>query len=389
MQRILYEMLIMDNKSNSRILRSPRDERSFLKVLIFIRRKLLIRIMYDNMLAAYLLSPKKIVLKERLIPEPEKDEVVVKIMGCGVCPTDIRFFQGHGGLIPYGEESYGLTGHEWSGIVVKVGEDVKNIQVGDRVVVDHIAPCGSCKYCKKKLTQHCINKKYYLRGYAEYGLAHGQALLKLPEKLSFEEACFVEPLSSCVNSIVRAYISFGDVVAIIGDGVIGMLHLQLAKLRGAEVVVIGHHDDRLEIAGKLGADHVFNSNEVDIYDEISRLTDSCGVDAVVVAAQGVKAIESSMEIVGKNGRIIVFAGTYPEERISINPNRIHYSEVSVIGASEHNLEQFASSLRLIEVGLVKVKPLISNIIPLREIHTAFEMVISRRGLKTIVKPHGC
>lgn len=343
--------------------------------------------MSKNMLAAYLVSPKNLILKERPIPIPDRDEVVVKIMACGVCPTDIRYFLGYGKHTFYGEESYGLTGHEWSGIVMEVGEDVKNIQINDRVVVDHIATCGLCRYCKRNLTHHCVNKKYYLRGYAEYGLAYGPILLKLPEKISFEEACFVEPLSSCINSIERASISMGDIVAIIGDGIIGILHLQLAKLRGAEVVVIGHHNDRLELCEKLGADYSFNSNEVDIYSEISRFTDNYGVDAVIVAAQGVEVLRSAMKIIGKNGRIIVFSGTHPEEEISINPNEIHYSEISIIGASEHNLRQFTASLRLIERGLVKVRPLISNIVPLREIDKAFEMVINRKGLKTIVRPH--
>ncbi|MCL7403478.1 MAG: zinc-binding dehydrogenase [Thaumarchaeota archaeon] len=343
--------------------------------------------MSKNMLAAYLISPKNLVLKERPIPRPERNEVLVKIMACGVCPTDIRYFLGYGKHTFYGEESYGLTGHEWSGVVIEVGEDVEKIRINDRVVVDHIASCGACRYCRRNLTHHCINKRYYLRGYAEYGLAYGPTLLKLPEKISFEEACFVEPLSSCINSIERASISMGEVVAIIGDGVIGMLHLQLAKLRGAEVVMIGHHNDRLEISEKIGADYTFNSKEVDIYEEISRLTDNYGVDAVIVATQGTEALESALRIVGKSSRIIVFSGTYPEEKISINPNRIHYSEISIIGASEHNVRQFTTSLKLIEKGLVRVKPLISNIVPLIEIDRAFDIVMNRRGLKTIVRPH--
>lgn len=343
--------------------------------------------MQEKMLAAYLISPRNLVLKERPIPSPGRNEVLIKIMACGVCPTDIRYFLGYGRHVFYGEESYGLTGHEWSGVVVDVGGEVENVQIGDRVVIDHIASCGRCRYCRRNLSNHCMNKKYYLRGYAEYGLAYGPTLLKLSEKVSFEEACFVEPLSSCINSIERASISMGETVAIIGDGVIGMLHLQLAKIRAAEVIMIGHHNERLEISKQLGADHILNSREVNIHDEILNLTDSLGVDIVIVATQGANALETSLKIAGKNSRIIIFSGTYPEESVSIDPNKIHYSEISIIGASEHNVRQFTTSFRLIEKGLVKVKPLISNIVPLKEIDKAFKMVMERKGLKTIVRPH--
>lgn len=340
-----------------------------------------------KMLAAYLNSPRKLSLRYREIPKPSRKEVVIKIMACGVCPTDVRYFLGYVKPIPYGEESYGLTGHEWSGIVVDVGEEVEDVKIGDRVVVDHIVYCGRCRYCKKGKTNHCIEKRYYLRGYAEYGLAYAPVLLKLSRKIPFEEACFTEPLSSCINSIEKASISFGDIVVVIGDGVIGMLHSQLAKLRGAEVVMIGHHNDRLSIAKELGVDFILNSNEVDIFDEIKNLTDGHGADSAIVTVQGAEVVNSTLNLIAKNGRIVIFAGTYPERTLNLNPNRIHYSEISLIGASEHTPKQFSQSLRLIEKRIIKVKPLISNIVPLEKIHEAFSLVLDRKGLKTIVKPH--
>ncbi|MEM4467252.1 MAG: alcohol dehydrogenase catalytic domain-containing protein [Nitrososphaerota archaeon] len=341
----------------------------------------------EKMLTAYLNSPRELYLRYREIPKPSGKEVVIKVMACGVCPTDVRYFLGYIKSIPYGEESYGLTGHEWSGIVVDVGEEVEEVKVGDRVVVDHIAYCGRCRYCRKGKTNHCIEKRYYLRGYAEYGLAYAPIILKLPKDVSFEEACFIEPLSSCINSIEKTSISFGDVVVVIGDGVIGMLHSQLAKLRGAEVIMVGHHDERLSTATELGVDFTLNSNKVDIFDEIKNITDGYGADSVIVTVQGTEVINSALNLIAKNGRIVVFAGTYPETTFNLSPNRIHYSEISIIGASEHTPKQFSQALQLIDKRIIKVKPLISNIVPLEKIHEAFNFVINRRGLKTIVKPH--
>lgn len=343
--------------------------------------------MLGKMLAAYLFSPREISLKYRDVVKPSRREVIVKIMACGVCPTDVRYFLGYGRLMPYGEESYGLTGHEWAGIVADVGEDVKDVEIGDRVVVDHIAFCDRCRYCRRGQTNHCIGKRYYLRGYAEYGLAYAPTLLKLSKETSFEEACFVEPLSSCINSIEKTSASFGDIVVIIGDGVTGMLHSQLAKSRGAEVVIVGHHYDRLSIAKQIGADFTLNSKEVDVFDEVRRITDGYGADSVIVTVQGAEAVNSALNLVAKNGKIVIFAGTYPENTININPNIIHYSEISVTGASEHTSKHFAQSLRLIERKIVKVKPLISSIVSLEEINEAFNFVINRKGLKVIVKPH--
>ncbi|MCX8193228.1 MAG: alcohol dehydrogenase catalytic domain-containing protein [Nitrososphaeria archaeon] len=343
--------------------------------------------MSRSMLAAYVNHSRELYLKYRDMIKPSRREIIVKIMACGICPTDVRYLLGYGGPIPYGEESYGLTGHEWSGVVVELGEDVEDLMIDDRVVIDHIAYCGKCRYCRRGQTNHCIEKRYYLRGFAEYGLAYAPTILKLSEKLSFEEACFVEPLSSCINSIEKASPSFSDILVVIGDGVIGILHSQLAKLRGAEVVMIGHHNERLSVAEKLGVDYTLNSREVDVFEEVKKITDGRGADSVIVAVQGAEAIDSALKLVCKNGKIIIFAGTYPETALSINPNLIHYSEFSIIGASEHTPRQFTQSLNLIEKKIIKVKPLISNVVPLEKINQGFNLTINRKGLKTIVKPH--
>lgn len=339
-----------------------------------------------RMLAAFLLAPSNVVVREREIPRPDRNEVLIRVRACGVCPTDIRYIQGLKLYLPLGEESYGLTGHEWAGEIVEVGEGVKDLSVGDRIVADHILPCGMCAFCKQGKSNLCLNKKYYFRGYAQYARAWAPTALKIPPHVSYEEACLTEPLSTCLNTMEKLEIGLEDKVVIIGDGVIGMLHLQLAKLLGAEVIMIGHHDERLWVAKKLGARLVINSRREDVVNVVKEETGGLGADKVVVATSGKTALEDALKIIGPDGRIGVFAGTYPPVSIDLDPNRIHYGEISVVGIMEHTLHHFERALELISKGLINVKELITHKIPLERINEAFEIVRRREGLKVIVSP---
>ncbi|MEM2690100.1 MAG: alcohol dehydrogenase catalytic domain-containing protein [Nitrososphaerota archaeon] len=340
----------------------------------------------DSMLAAFLLAPSKVVVRECNIPRPSRGEVLVRVRACGVCPTDLRYIQGLRLYLPMGEESCGLTGHEWAGDVVEVGEGVEGVSVGDRVVADHILSCGRCIFCKQGRSNLCINKRYYLRGYAQYAVAHAYTALKIPPHVSFEEACLTEPLSTCLNTLEKLEMGPGSRIAIIGDGVIGLLHLQLARLVGAEAMVIGHHPDRLRVAERLGAVLAINSRDVDAVDVVRKETGGLGADKIVVATGGKSAIGDALRMVAPGGRIGIFAGTYPPTSIDLDPNMIHYGEVCVIGIMEHTPHHFERALNLISRGLIDVKQLITHRFPLEKINEAFEVVKSRRGLKVIVSP---
>lgn len=340
----------------------------------------------DRMLAAFLLAPSNVMVKECEVPKLSRGEVLINVRACGVCPTDLRYVQGLRLYLPLGDGSYGLTGHEWAGEVVEVGEDVEVLSAGDRVVADHILPCGRCFFCKQGRSNLCLNKKYYLRGYAQYAKAWALTALKIPPHVSYEEACLTEPLSTCLNTMEKLEIGLGDRVAIIGDGVIGLLHLQLARLMGAETMVIGHHDERLRLAEKLGANMVVNSGKEDLVSIVKRETGGLGVGRVIVAASGKQAIEDALRIVAPAGKIGIFAGTYPPTSIDLDPNSIHYGEITLIGIMEHTLHHFEQALELISRGLVSVKQIITHKFPLERINKAFETVKRREGLKVIVSP---
>lgn len=340
------------------------------------------------MKAAFIYGPKDIKVKETSVPRLQKDEVLVRIRACGICPSDLKYYLGLKKYenTPYGEKSRGLTGHEWAGEAAKVGSDVEGISEGERVVPNIIIACGKCKFCRGGKTNLCINKVYIHGGFAEYAKAPAKNLLKIPENLTYEEACMTEPVACCLNGNIRSKIQKGDDVVIIGDGPMGLIHLQLAKASGARVVVSGHHHERLEVAKRLGADDVFNSAEEDVVQAVKDLTDGYGADAVIVTAGSKNAIEEALQIVSVGGVVNLFAGTYPPTKIEIDPNIIHYGQIVLTGSWDCTPDLYEKALKLITLGIIKTKPLISHIFPLTQIGEAFNMVKKRGGLKVIIKP---
>lgn len=341
------------------------------------------------MKAAFVYEPFKLEIKENVrIPKPNKDEILVKIHAIGICPSDVRYYTGEGihKEVPYGDDSYGLLGHEWSGEVIEVGSEVENVEIGDYVAPDSLVPCNNCRYCRMGLTNLCINKKFYLRGFAEYAVAYGPSAYKFPKHIKFEEACFAEPLSCVVNSIRIANIKPGDIILIVGAGPMGLLHTQLAKLSGATVIVSEIIKDRVDVAKKFGADFAFNSAEDDLSREIKELTESIGVDKVIITIGNRAAIEQHIKFVRRKGTVILFGGTAPPTNISIDPNFIHYGEIILTGASDHIGEDYRIAMRLITERRILLEPLISHTFKLDNLIEAFETVRSKKGLKIVVYP---
>lgn len=340
------------------------------------------------MKTAFLYAPRKLVIKDAPKPEIGPNEILVRVRAIGICPSDLRYFTGSrpADLIPLGEQSYGLTGHEWVGEVVEVGPGVKDIEVGDHVAPDFLIPCGRCKYCAKGMTNICINKRYYIRGYAEYAKAYAPLTYKLRKDVPFEEACFTEPLSCVINANYLSGVQAGDDVAIIGAGPMGLLHLQVFKLSGARVFSIDLLDQRLELAKSLGADVTINPTKEDPVKVVKDLTDGMGADIVVVSVGNKKAIEQGLKLACKAGKVIIFGGTYPPTEISVDPNYIHYNQIWVTGSFDHTAHTFKRAIKLISEKMIKLRPLISHILPLDELEKGFNIVENKQGLKVVITP---
>ena len=339
------------------------------------------------MKAAFVYGPRDLRVEEVDIPRIGEDDALIRVRACGVCFSDVRFYLGlkKYAQTTFGRGSPGFTGHEWAGEVVKLGKNVKDISVGDRVVPNIIIPCGKCKQCKRGRINLCKDKIFTHGGFAEYVKAPARNLMKIPEGLSFEEAALTEPVACCLNARIRSGIGKGDEVIVIGDGFMGILNMILSKLSGARVTLIGHHKDRLELARMLGADRIINSKEMSSIDEIKRELGG-KADAVIVSAGNKNAIEMGLRLVDDGGTINLFAGIYPPEKIELDPNTIHYGEIILTGSNVATSNLFKEALDLLASGRINIKPLLKYRFSLDEIRQAFEAVEKRKVIKAIIIP---
>jgi L-iditol 2-dehydrogenase len=283
------------------------------------------------------------------------DEALIRIHACGICPSDVRPYSG----VRSPSHPFPYT----------------------RVV------CGECHYCIRGLHNFCedLRRERVRGGFAEYGMALASNLLKIPENVSYAEACFCEPLACCVNGSLGSGIKFGDKVVIIGAGPIGLLHLQLARHSGARVAVSDLISNRLKKAEELGADEVIHASQEDPVQRVSELTGGYGADVVIVCVGARRALQQALDMVGICGTVNFFAGTYPPTTLDIDPNLIHYKQIRLTGSHDFNPFHFQTALRLMEMGMVKVAPIVSHELPLRRVEEGFDIVAERKGLKVIIR----
>lgn len=340
------------------------------------------------MRAALLYGPGDLRIEEVETPTPCGHEVLVRVRCIGICPSDVRVYEGvyKRKMGSYGKDSFGLFGHEWSGEVVEIGDSVEDFSVGDRVVPEIIIPCGTCRPCRRGLTNLCVNKVNVTRGYAEFAKAPSKNLLRIPENVSFEEAAFSEPIAVCLHANEVASIRPGDFVLVIGGGPMGLLNMQISKLSGASVIVSEVVEERLEVARRMGADMAVNPAKESLSERVKEATGGYGADAVIVATGNKAAIESAFEAVGPAGTVVLFGGTYPPAKAEFDPNLVHYGEVRVAGSYDHLPVHMEKALRLLSARLIDVKNLISHTFGLEQLKEGFELVRSGRALKVLIRP---
>jgi L-iditol 2-dehydrogenase len=310
---------------------------------------------------------------------------LVRVKVIGICPSDVRCVQRDKEVFPFGEGSRGLSGHEWSGEVVELVDEGGEIQVGDRVVVDVVNSCGRCRFCAQGSTNLCIHKSYNIGGFAEYVVVPASHMIKIPDNVDFDQAFMSEPVSCCVHAYLKSGIQMGDTLVVIGDGPLGLVHLQLGKVAGAKVILSGHHANRLKLAGELGADRVVNSREEDLVQVVKETTDGYGAEKVMVAVGGKSPVEEAIEVCASDGLICLFAGTYPQTMAEVDPNVIHYRQLNIIGTFDSTPDHYRLALNAFSKGLVKVKPLVSHRLPLDRLTEGFQILRTRAGNKVLIQ----
>lgn len=339
------------------------------------------------MKAAMLYGYKDIRVEEVPTPKAGEDEILFKVIACGICPSDVRGYNRNQKM-----EHPRIPGHESVGVVEEIGDKVEGVELGDRIVRDWRDTCGVCYYCRKGLYNFCLHAETPARsgfrgGFCQYSKVRNPVYRKIPDNVTFEEAAFTEPLACCINGIHQSNIEIGDDVAIIGCGPIGLQLLQLSKVRGARIIAVDLKDDRLKMAKKLGAHDVINAREQDTKEAIMGLTDNRGVNTSIVAVGGAVPIKNGLDVLDYDGTLNIFAGTYPKAEIPLDPNPPHYKHLKITGSHDFTPHDFSTALKLIEKGIVDVKSLISHRLPLEETKKGFDIVSNQAGLKVVIFPN--
>ena len=312
--------------------------------------------------------PGVIKLEEVDIPVLEHEgDVLVKTKSILTCGTDLKIYKrGHPKVKPP------LTfGHEFSGVIEEVGENVRNFKRGMRVVAANSAPCNECYFCKKGKHNLCEELAATLIGfsvdgaYAEYiripERIVRQNMYEIPDHVSFQEAAFVEPLACVVNGNEAANIKLADNVVIIGAGPIGLLHMQLARARGAKnVIAVDLIEYRLQKALEVGAHNAINAKTDDPIEKVKALTDGRGAEVVIECVGLPQTWENAIAMTGKAGTTVLFGGAPPGTKISVDTHRIHYEDLTIKGIFHHTPVCVSRALDLISSGIVNVKPLITR-----------------------------
>lgn len=338
------------------------------------------------MLSAILSSPGNIELRDIGDPHPDEGEILIKVEAALTCGTDLKaFLRGHS-LIPMP----GPFGHEFSGTVVEKGKSVRSFRIGDPVMAVHSAPCLNCAYCRKGLFNLCSNimSTKVLGAFAQYILlprhiVSKNAFIKPPD-LSFSEAAFLEPLACVVHGMEPLSVGKDDRVFIIGAGPIGLLHLLLAKSRGAKVMITGLEEERLKMARSIGADVAFDPSRAVGY--VSDFTEGMGADFVFECTGQPSVWESSVDYVRKGGTVVLFGGCKPGSRVKFDAARLHYDEITVKGTFHFAPKDVRKAMLLLKERKIKVKRLISGSYPLKDIGKAFQKLMKGQGIKYAIVP---
>jgi L-iditol 2-dehydrogenase len=339
-------------------------------------------------------APNDVRVEETAEPTAGPGEVKIQIRNCSTCGTDVKIFRyGHHHIVPPR-----VMGHEIAGEIVEVGANVAGWGVGDPVQVIAAIPCGQCRDCLAGRMTVCPNQEsmgyHYEGGFAEYMVVPGKVLAvdglnRIPMGVSFAEASVAEPLACVLNGQTLARVGTGDDVVVVGAGPIGCLHVRLARARGAaRVFLVDLNRDRLRLAADLvQPDAALAGEEVDIVDEIAKLTDGRGADVVITAAASGRAQEQAVQMAARQGRLSFFGGL-PRDNpiISLDSNLVHYRELTIVGANGSSPAHNAQALELIASGAVPVADLITHRLPLERTLEAFDIVARGEAIKTTIEP---
>ncbi len=351
--------------------------------------------MSNTMQAVVFHGPGDVRVEQVPVPACGEAEMLVQVDACTVCGSDLKSSKvGNPRIKPP------LTmGHEFTGIIRQVGPAAKStsLAVGDRVVMATTISCGHCEYCRRGWPNVCANLApmgfSYPGGMAEFviiperAVANGHVVV-VPPDLPAEHAALAEPVSCAVNCVENCGVREGDTVVVLGAGPMGLINVCVAHGMGAAKIILSEvSPQRLAMAEEFGCDILVNPNEQDLALIVNDATGGIGADVAIVAAPAAAPQEQAVHLVRKRGSVCLFASLPAGKHLlQLDSRAIHYNELRVIGTSDSTPAHVAASVALIASGRIPAGKIASHILPLAEIHQAFELMQRGEALRVVLKP---
>ncbi|MEK6892417.1 MAG: zinc-dependent dehydrogenase [Nanoarchaeota archaeon] len=332
---------------------------------------------------------KDVRMEERPIPQINDDELLVKVMASGICGTDVMEW--------YRIKKAPLVlGHEISGVVEKVGKNVKNFKAGDKVFVSHHVPCMKCHYCLNGHHTACETlhrTSFDPGGFSEYlrvpkiNVEFGT--FKLPDNVSFDEGTFVEPIGTVLRAQRLANLKDNQTLLVIGSGISGLMHIKAAKSRNVKkIIAVDINDFRLNAAKRFGASQIINANE-DIASKLKEFNENRLADLVIVCTGALSAANTALRCVDKGGTILFFAVPKPDEKFEIPINDFWKNEIKVMTSYAAAPKDLEESIKLIASKKLNLNEMITHKLKFNEIQKGFQLVAEAKdSIKVIVEPNG-
>ena len=331
------------------------------------------------------------------VPTPEvgPGELLVRVESCGICHTDLKKVEHD--LLPPPR----IFGHEMAGVVAAAGEGVDGFEPGQPVVAFHHIPCSQCFYCLRKLYAQCPTYKRVGvtagfepagGGFSEYVRVMDwivrRGVVRVPEGVPLDRACFVEPVNTCLKAVEQIELEPGELVAILGQGPIGLMFTMLATRSGATIVGTDMIARRRELALRMGATAAWDPRDTDVVKQVASMSEGRGADAVIVATSAPGITDQAIACSRPGSRILLFSQTSHQERIAMSGADICVGERRILGSYSASVDLQDESARLVFGGELPLEELISHHFPLERIREGIDMALhpDEQSLKIVIQP---
>lgn len=325
------------------------------------------------------------------VPEIGPDQILVRVEACAICTWEQRAYKGINKVeYPF------IGGHELCGHIEAMGEnvDARTWHIGDRVVCGAQFACDNCTQCKsgeENACQHFDHSKqlpglpyHGMGGLSSHYVVNPANCFKVGDT-AVEEAALTEPLSCVLHCVEASDIQFGDVVLVIGCGIMGQLNVMLSALRGAMVIVSDTNEERTKLACELGAKIAINPAKENLVERISEITGGEMCNVVIDTTPIVSVVQDAIDCLASAGKVVFYSSFHPDEPVPFSPNLVHKRNLQFIGTANSSQRDFVRATRLISEGVVSLKPFVSEVYPVEQAQEAFDSACKGDKFRVVVK----